>query len=365
MKTRLRAPAELLAISVFAEVALWEKRLELQRLFRSGEAHGKVDVAIVAAALPGLSNSACRNVLRTIEHMRLIDGNGSITALGTQCGKTGEAPAWELGVFTFLVAKHACFGAWPIAFRRERPDGQDRNFGSLEEVPDWFSPTPQRTWTSAFADKLRFTLSSFPTKAGQSAYCRKDSMEPAELVWHIDLITGKNLLHIEGSVMGYDGKPQSFRSMDLTVSEDEVRGYFGTWEPRWNKAASRVLLRYDKAADKDGRDDFLRTLVYRNVATGQRGSFDAVKVEEIPVGPSGAAEATEWALALTLARIKAADAYVAPKSWNKSWDAMVVGTPLQPSAGAAPDVSALLDRQPTLPSRLRWLLAAGTDLAME
>lgn len=365
MKTTLRASVDLFAMSVFAEVAVWEKRLELQRLFRLGETSGKIEADLVAKALPGLSNAACRNLLRTVEHMRLIDANGSITALGQKCIKTGEAPAWELGVFTFLVAKHACFGAWPLAFIREIPDRQDRDFNNLENVPSWFSPTLAETWTSAFEDKQHFTISHFPTKPGQNAVCRFESLPAAQLSWDIDLMKGKNLLHVEGSVSGSDGKPRSFRSMDLTVSEDETRGYFGTWEPRWNKAAGRVLLRYDRQADKDGRDDFLRVLRYPKVTAGQRGTYENVSVEDVPVGPSGPTEAAEWATALALARAKAADAYVAPKSWAQNWDTMLAGTPLQSGAGAAPSVSTLLDQQPPLPSRLRWLLAAGTDLGME
>jgi hypothetical protein len=363
MKTTLRAPAELFAISVLAEVAVWEKRLELQRLVRAGEARGKVDAALVATALPGLSDSACRNVLRTIEHIRLIDANGAITAFGKRCSTTGEAPAWELGVFNFLVAKHACFGAWPIAFRREKPDGQDRDFANLVEVPDWFSPTPERTWISGFEDKQAFTLSRFLTKPGQSAVCRMTRLAPAELLWDMDLMTGKNLLHLEGGIL-VDNESVSFKTHEMTVSDDEVRGYFSTWERRWNPTAGRVLLAYDGAANKDGRDDFLRALIYQKVTAGPRGTFDSVRVDEIPVGPSGAAEATQWAMELTLARIRVADAYVAKKSWAKEWDGVVVGTPLENGAGAAPEVSMVLDRRPPLTPRLRWLLAAGTDLAM-
>lgn len=367
MKTTLRALVELFAVSVFAEVAVWEKRLELQRLCRLGEASGKIDADIVASALPGLSNAACRNVLRTIEHMQLIDSKSSMTDFGRRCGKTGEAPAWELGVFTFLVAKQVCFGAWPLAFIREKPDGQDRDFNNLDDVPDWFSPTPLRTWTSAFddEDKQEFTLSRFPTKPGQNAVCRLDQLPHAKLVWDIDLMNGKNLLHVEGSISGSDGKPRSFRSMDLAVPADEVLSYFSTWERRWDKACTRVLLQYDGQADKNGRDEFLRTLLYSKVTAGQRGTYEKVSVEDVPVGPAGPAEATEWAMALALARIKAVDAYVAPKDWTTNWDAVLSGTPLQSGAGAAPDVLALLDRQHPLPLRLRWLLAAGTDLGME
>ncbi len=364
MKTVLKGPVELFAISVFAEMAVWEKRPELQRLFQSGAANGKVDAAVVAAALPGLSDSACRNLLRTMEHLKLIEASGAITSFGKRCGETGDATAWELGVFTFLVARHPCFTSWPIAFRREKPDGQDRDFDSLGEVPAWFAANPKRIWTSGFEDKARFTISSFPTHPGHGAWCRVLHLPDAVLVWDLDLDTGRNALHVEGEAMVGE-RMIPFRTTDQTVPLPEVTALFANWERRWNATAKRVLLRYDGAATKDGRDSFTRTLTYRNVTTGLRGTFDQAKIEGVPVGPPGATEAREWATALAIARISAADTYVAPNSWARNWDSTVAGTPLQAEAGAAPDIVALLDQNPTLPIRLRWLLAAGADLMME
>lgn len=364
MKTVLRAPVELFAISIFAEVAVWERRPELQRLLRSVAPGGMVDTAVVAAALPGLSDSALRNVVKTVEHMRLIEANGAIAEFGKECLASGDAPAPELGVFTILVAKHICFNAWPIGFRRERADGQDRDFSSLVEVPSWFEPSPTWIWTSGFEDKQGFTISSFPAAAGQSARCRLDILPPALLHWEMDLSTGENRLHVEGET-GSAGKSIHFQTRDIYVSNDEVLTYFPDWEPRWDGATGRVLLAYDGAADQDGRDDFLRTITYAKVQAGHRGTFSSPKVEGVPVGPPGASEATAWATALSLARVRAAGAYVTPKSWATVWCTVLTNTPLAPAGGAVPDISSLLNQQPNLSPRLRWLLAAGTDLTME
>ncbi len=364
MKTILRAPAELFAISIFAELAVWERRPEFQRLLRSGAAGGKVDTTVVAASLPGLSDAALRNVVRTAEHMRVIAANGAITEFGQECLASGEAPAPELGVYTILVAKHDCFGAWPIGFRRHTVDGKDRDFSDLVEVPSWFEPSPTWIWTSGFEDQQRFTISSFPAAAGQRVRCRLDSLPPALLHWEMDLSTGENRFHVEGEA-GPAGKTTRFHTRDLYVPDDEVLTYFPDWEPRWDGAAGRVLLAYDGAADKDGRDEFLRTITYPRVQAGERGTFNSPRVEGVPVGPPGAREATAWAIALALARIRAAGAYVTPKSWATDWNAALTGTPLADAAGVAPDISSLLNQRPDLSPRLRWLLAAGTDLTME
>lgn len=362
MKTVLRAPAELTAVSILAEVAVWEKRPELQRLCRAAEAAGKLDEASVGAALPGLSASACRNLLRTLEYLRLTEAGGAVSAFGKRCASTGEAPAWELGVFTFLVARHPCFGAWPLAFRRERPDGMDRDFSDLEEAPAWLAPTPNRVWVSAFEDKAKFTITAFPVLAGQNPAVRARELAPATLVWEMDLRTGKNLLHVEGMVEG--GGP--LRTTDMTVPEQEVAALYAQWEPRWSAAAGRLLMAYDGAAAKDGRDPFVRTLPYKKVKAGARGTFESAKVEGVPVGPPGAPEARAWALALACARAQTADAFVAASAWKREWEQIVAGTPLQVGAGAAPTPLDALEQAPApVSSRLRWLLAAPADLSLE
>lgn len=361
MKTVLRAPAELTAVSIFAELAVWEKRPELQRLCKGAESGGKMDEALVARALPGLSAAACRNLLRTVEYLRLIETGGVLSAFGKRCASTGDAPAWELGVFTFLVARHPCFGAWPVAFRRERPDGQDRDFASLEEVPIWFLPTPNRLWVSGFEDKAKFTISAFPSMPGQGSVVRARELSPATLVWEIDLSTGKNQLHVEGVVENAG----ALRTTDMTVPDQEVAALFGQWEPRWNAAAGRMLTPYDGAAGKDGRDNFVRTISYKKVKAGARGTFESAKVDGVPVGPSSPQEARDWALALTLSRAESGDAFVAPIAWKREWEAVVAGSPLQAGAGAAPEPLAVLDQSSTLSPRLRWLLASPSDLSLE
>lgn len=361
MKTELRAPVELMDISIFAELAVWEPRPELQRLCRAAEEKRRLDADLVASVLPGLSASACRNLLRTVEYLRLTSSDGVLTELGKRCAKTGEAPAWELGVYTFLVARHPCFDVWPVAFRREPADGQDRDFSSLEELPGWFTPKPNESWVSAFEDGTRFTIAAFPSRPGQNAAVRIRSLPPATLVWALDLASGKNRYHVEGHVEGAG----ALRTTDMMVPEREVTALFGQWERRWNAAAGRVMMPYDGGADNSGRDSFVRTLHYKKVGAGQRGAFELAKVEGVPVGPSSPQEARSWALALALASSESLGTFVTPSAWKRAWEQVIAGSPLQSGAGAAPDSLTVLEQSRTLSPRLRWLLAAPADLSLE
>lgn len=363
MKTTLQAQVEVWEIALMLELAVWDKRPELQRICKMVGADGRLDEAIVNSALPGLSESAQRNVLRSLEHMRLVE-RGLLTQFGRQCGNSGDAPAWELGAYRILLAQHPCFGAWPMAFVREKPDGADREFGNLQQVPSWFQPTPKVVWTCALEGQ-RFTIYDFPGTAGQPRSCRTVQKSPARLIWDLDLTTGKNAYRVEGETPGEQGRMRRFRTVDAAVPEAEVRALFAAWEPRWDAPLGRVLITYDGGASADGRDDFIRTRKYTKVNAGARGTFDSAKVEGVPVGPAGEAAAHAWATELALSRVRTADTYVAPKGWTRQWDQTVAGTPLAPMANAAPDVSALLDQQASLSPRLCWLLAAAADLGMD
>lgn len=366
MKTILQSPVELSMLSVLAEVAIWDKRPELQRLFASLGKNESIASAAVAKMLPGLSETGYHNIVRNLEHLRLIDSSGAATALGKRCAQTGEAPAWELGVFTFVVARHPCFGTWPLGFRRENAGGLDRDYDGLLDLPTWFQPTPESVWASAFGDKTRFTIAAFPGVSGQSRKCRATaSRAPALLKWKLDLATGLNTYWLEGTIDGDDGQSQRFQTEEHAVPESEVVTLYAAWEPRWNPDSGRVCMAYDGAASEDGHDDFLRSLSYQNVMAGRRGTYASAKVEGIPVGPTGAKEARVWAMALALSRVARADRYVTPAAWTEVWQKTIDGTPLAPTAGVPPNLGQLSAEFPSIALRTRWLLAAGSDLLME
>lgn len=366
MKTILQSPVELSMLSVLAEVAIWDKRPELQRLFASLGKNESVDTAAVAKMLPGLSETGYHNIVRNLEHLRLTDASGAVTALGKHCAQTGDAPAWELGVFTFVVARHPCFGTWLLGFRRENAGGLERDYDGLVDQPTWFQPTPERAWASAFGDKTQFTVAAFPGLSGQSRKCRETVCRASALLkWKLDLATGLNSYWLEGTIAGEEGQSQRFQTEEHAVPESEIVALYAAWEPLWSSDSGRVLMAYDGAASEDGHDDFLRSLSYQNVTAGRRGTYPSAKVEGIPVGPTGVKEARTWAISLALSRVARADRYVTPAAWTEVWQKTIDGTPLAPKAGAPPDLAQLAVENPRIVPRTRWLLAAAADLLME
>ena len=251
-----------------------------------------------------------------------------------------------------------------LDFRRLPSDSRNHDFKSLERLPDWFTPAPQRTWTSAFNAELRFTLCSLPAPRGVDPACWTREHGAARLVWEINLDTGRNSWSVEGEIDGARGVT-SFRSPPESVPAQKLAGAFAGWESRWSPSTGRVAVPYDGRA-AGGRESFLRTFKYPRVRIGELGVFEDVTVEGVPVGPSNAVEARQWALALLLARAVAADAYWTTEGWAREWDTIVRGTPLEASAGSAPapaSVGAVAGKP--IPARVRWLISAAADLAGE
>jgi hypothetical protein len=358
MKTTLRAEVELWEVEVFAELAVWELRPELQRLCAAVPEGGSLGPEQVDAALPGLSATGRQNLIRHLKYLHILEEDGTLGRAGNRCVETGEAPAWELGVYRFLVAVHPLFERSVLGFQRVSSDPLDRDFEGLGDLPDWLVPAPRRIWRSVFDANEKFTVHSLPAVRGSAPRCRAHQLPPARLEWHIDLDSNHNEWTLSGEVGDADGR-KPFRSQPRSVTAAQIAGVFATWDSRYSHGTGRVEIAYD---GKAGRETFRRDFRYPRVCVGALGEFEDVLVEDVPVGPSTPAAAQAWALALLLARIGEGDAYVTRAEWAASWDDVVRGTPLNPRAGPAPEPTSL---PRTTPPRVRWLTAAATDLAME
>ena len=363
MKASLEAEVEIWDVAVVAELAVWEERPDLQVLCITARDQGSLDEEATDAVLPGLSPRARKNLLRHLGYIRLIDQNGTLTALGRRCASSGEAPAWEQGAYHLLVASHFLFGSYVLDFRRASGDWRDRDFDNLESLPSWLSPKRDRVFTSVFDRAKRFSIAAFPVVQGQSPVCRRGKTATGKLQWDIDLESGDNKWTIEGQVSGDRDRRGKFRAVPESVDPRGLDRLFADWEPRWDEQMGRLAIAYDGKVGPGGRESFLRSLSYKNKQVRNFGSFDKVEVRDIPVGPATKDDARTWATAILVAQAEAEDIYMGPNTYQSEWSNILEDTPLAEWAGDAPDPVVLsgVNGQP-LAARTRWLLAAGTDL---
>ena len=367
MKAELETDVEIRDIAVFAELAVWEKRPDLRILCVAAQDRGALDEEAIDTVLPGLSPRARKNLCRHLSYLRLVGPDGALTDLGRLCASSGEAPAWEQGVYRLLVASHPLFYSHVLDFIRAPRDGFDSDFGRRESLPSRLRPNRDRVFASVFERSRRFSIAGFPAKKGQDPVCRSEETITGKLRWNIDLADGCNEWMIEGQVSERWRKGGGeFRSVPESVESDELSELFVDWEPQWNKKVRRLLMKYDGKITEDGRESFLRSRQYGQKQVRGFGSFDEVVVRDIPVGPATKKDARIWATAILVARSEAGDGYMAPDAWRSGWAAAIEDTPFAGRAGDAPDPARLSEvNSRPLATRTRWLLAAGADLSME
>ena len=364
MKASLETEVKIWEIAVFAELAVWEKRQDLQVLCVSTRDQGTLDGDAIDSVLPGLSPRARQNLLRHLGYIQLVDRNGELTALGRHCASSGEAPAWEQGVYRLLVASHPLFESYVLDFKRTPGDRSDWDFDNREPLPSWFSPKRDRIFTSIFQTK-RFNIAKFPAQRGQNPVCRIEEMTTGKLQWDIDLASGNNKWTIKGQASRDWNRRGEFQSSPESVEPNKLVDILADWEPQWDEQVGRLAIEYDGKVGQGGRESFLRSRSYKNEQVRDFGSFDKVEIRDIPVGPATKDDARTWATAILVAQAEAENIYMAPDTYQSEWSNIIEGTPLAEWAGDAPNpvaVSEVHDRP--LAARTRWLLAAGTDLEM-
>lgn len=361
MKTTIEDETRIGAVTMFAELAVWRKRLDLQALCAAASEHGVLEEDTVATVLPGLSARACKNILRRLEHDRLVDRQYRLTEFGESCASSGDAPAWEEGVYRFLVAEHELFGVHILDFERD-PRAISSGGTGLNDVPDGFAMPRQRMFVSAFDPNLRFGLGADSVAGKRPARCRIERMPEATLRWEIALESGENECIVEGQIQ-IGGWPRSgkFRSAAESAPSSELSGLFAQWEPRWNAGRGCVAMEYDGGVGPDGQEPFVRKREYGPVRIGRFGEFPKVVVRDIPVGPAEPADAREWAAAIAIARVKSRDQYVTLDRWRSEWSNAFRNPPLAEWAVNPPDdpAAALGGARE---ARTKWLLSAATDL---
>lgn len=365
MKATLKASLEIWDIAVFADLAIWIPRPDLQLLCKSAMDRGTLDEGAIDAVLPGLSERARMNIQRHVRYqLLLVDGNHELTSIGRRCASAGEAPTWEQGVYTLTVASHPLFGCHILDFART-PGGFDRNYDDLEPLPSWLAADRSRIFTAASDGARRFSVGAFPAATGANPVCRSNEMEPGNLRWEIDLESGTNNWTIEGR-LGRGKRAKSFRSAPESVSPSELLGIFGGWEPQWDSRLGWIVMAYDGQMDAGGRESFRRTKRYSNLKVGRFGNYDDVTVTDVPVGPDTRDDARIWAHAIVLAQVEASGAYIPPGDWQAIWSNATVDTPLAGLAGDIPDPTAIehVNGKP-IPARTRWLMAAGVHLEID
>lgn len=368
MRTLLYADVDLAWVTACAEVGVYEKRPDMQWLCAAATG-GVLDVAGIAAALPGLSDTASKNLLRTCKYLALCDDSGRLSADGHDCVKTGVAGIPEQGLYAFLLARHPAIGTRVLHWT---PIESDDRTGSVAQVGDDLRDVLGRSWTGLpFAADVRIRKVFAARQApplGRFDKVRGD----CALVWEIDFSAGTCERRLEATVDAGEitaAKGKGFVMPLAPLGAPVVAALMSHWDPRWHSTSGRLGMVYDGAADaREGRDDFLRQIDYGQVEIPGESHFRDVSVDDVPVGPTDAAGAQDWAAQLLVAQILASDTYLTLDDARGLHDDLVAGSPLERFSPRPPPSDYLLGALAALADPIAaaafWRFAAPLDVPM-
>jgi hypothetical protein len=361
---------ELWRLQAVAEIAIWEPRPELQHLCRAAEHGSTFDSETLMSLVPGLSTAGAHNLAAHLDYIGLTRENG-LTRLGKSCAATGMAPAWEFGVYDFLIANHPLVGSAFLDLQRTVNNPEDYDFKSLTALPAWLDYDRDQVHVSAYDNSRRFSIYEIP-KAEQGGNCRCVRLDDGELQITVrDLRTGENDWRIQGQGDAANGAGGRFSSPPEALPSALFAGLLARWDRRWDPRNNYLAIGFDGQVDPLGRDQFRRRMTYPNVAIKSPNGdkdivFPSAEVDDVPVGPSSAEEALRWAVAIAAARLSRADSYATKDDWNRLWEAEIANSSLGKELNREVTMAEGLSvAEAKLSPRTRWLLSACADLEVE
>jgi hypothetical protein len=344
----------------------------LRHLCQAAETGKTLDAETLAALVPGLSRAGAGNLAMYLVDIGLADEQGGLTRTGKSCAATGMAPAWEFGAYDFLVANHQLIGCVFLDLRRSQNDPNDYDFKSLTALPAWLTYSREQVFVSAYDASNRFSVYEVSKGRQGSGGCRCDRLGHGELTVTVhDLQTGQADWRIQGRGAGDGGPWGPFASPPEPLPSAPFAGLMSSWDRRWKPIENYLAIPFDGRVDALGREQFKRNVDYSNVTVGLPNGgggvvFETADVDDVPVGPSSSEEAAKWAIAIASTRLTHDNAYVGEADWDQLWQAEIANSPLGPALDRPLTSSEVIDRPDAeLSPRVRWLLAAAVDLAVE
>lgn len=354
-------------VSVFAEMAWLERRPELGLLCQQARKTGsRLLLATVQAVVPGLKDAGARNVIAWCKTLGLCDEHGCLTTLGEDVAAHQEAPIPEQGVYGLWLAQHPLMGRRILAVQR-LSSRADARFESIVGLP--IEPERKRVFQSVTDPKQRFLLRDLPSNNGQRGCVRGPANATCKLKWSVDFESRQNQWQIDGTIAT---GPPDITPITHTPESDELdldalerawgQGPLAAFG-RWQVAERRLAVPFSGLTEEE-QESFTKTLQLPQVEVPGKGTYANVRLEAVPIGPAGTADAQKWAHARFIRCLDHKPAYRSRSEARRLFAELVEGTPLERLKPELPAHKALLEEQRVRKNMEQyWLLAAPVDLA--
>lgn len=369
MKCVLTAEIAVTRLAVFAEMAWLVRRPELGLLCRAAQqSRNRITADVVQSALPGVPDAGASNVIAWCETLALCDRDGGLTSLGEDVAVKDEAPIPEQGVYGLWVAEHPLLGCRALSVERLASNKSQR-FEKIERLR--VLPDLGKVFVSVVDQNERFIVRDLPTKHGESGAIVGETRATCALEWQLDFDTDSNHWQLRGKIEGMGGRDSNAL---VPIQHEPESEQIDLWKlvaawargplarhGRWLPEKRRLAVRFDGLSGEQV-DSFRTKIELDRVEVPQKGSYEDVTLEDVPIGPQSAEAAQQWAMARF------------DRNWNES-PRFRSRTVVRQDFASLTEETPLEEFGPTLPSHEEllartahdldafWSLAAPVDLA--
>lgn len=359
MKCELRADVAVYRCAVIAEFAWFERRPELAALCKAARTSNRcIDIALLRQVLPGVSSSGALNILEWCSALGLVDRKGLLTGIGESVADHGDAPVPEQGIFELWFVDHELLGKRILHAERLRID-RDVRFEELVPLPKIPAANiPFRSVVRAERFMLRQLLQ--PTGLVSSR-----DRSTCTIHWSIDLLAESEVFKLEGTIdhgdtvsqIRHDAERANIHVPKLRESiAFEQLARHGKWSP----TDKRLEVRFDKLPEA-AQEQFVHTYSIGTLVVANKGQYENVQLQKVPIGPLSGNDAQAWAFARMERALSKDSSYRTRRDVRHLFAAHVAGTPLERFRPRLPDHQSLITSRSSSPAFFG--LAAPVDLA--
>lgn len=356
-------------VAIFAEMAWMERRPELGLICRAAREHrGRITTDVVWSVLPTLAEAGANNVIAWCTMLGLCDKSGALTRVGEGVASTDEAPVPEQGVYGLWIAPHPILGRRVLAAERlaSKPDQRFESVKTLAVEPD-----RGEVFRSVLDRKERFIVRDLPTTQGKPSGLAYDTKATCTLSWTLDFDQEKDWWQLSGliedpqrqgkeAMSSIQHEPES-QKLDLwKLAEAWGRGPLASIG-RWNAKQRRLALAFKGLSDRE-LDSFSKTIELDKVEITGNGSYESVKLEDVPISPATASDAQHWAMKRLDNAMSTTPNYRSRAGVRELFAQLTEGTPLEELKPELPAHDEMLQLASKDNERF-WFLAAPVDLS--
>ena len=330
MKSFLSTAVNIKKITVFADLALWSKREDIRGLCQQIEQDKGVNYGNISSLLPGFSQRALKNIIEHLQDQKILyysheEQTLLLSKKGRYCARTGLAPIFERGIYSFWVTEHDITGTLLLHFERQ---SQSHASVALQPLPSWFFKIDKKRQHHSVVNQDIFSVEKFITHAkNRHVSCQIENAGMLKLQWNIDHDSNENELILQGK-LNIHGKKEAIRHQLPRKAEADISQLLLSI-PNWDSHNAQLNISLDSASFKAEYPESFRRNLDIDPFEFQEKSDYSLKLRQANIGPQTEEDAQRWGLQLLQYQMQQHPMYFQPKTLEQEWKSLTQGTPLE------------------------------------